>query len=77
MPTQIETVMGLLQTMLERSGRSLLTVVVTNYGKPPYGPAFDLLAAHADRWRTVSLYCYGSVLDALSSVKDTSSLEIL
>ncbi|KAJ7688172.1 hypothetical protein B0H17DRAFT_1203176 [Mycena rosella] len=61
--------MSLLKTVLERSGRALLTVALSVEGVAPNGPILELLAAHSERWRTAEFIFGTSDMQHLSSVK--------
>ncbi|KAJ6473301.1 hypothetical protein DFH09DRAFT_1219112 [Mycena vulgaris] len=67
--SNIENVLGLIKSALERSGNSsLIVAIVSDVGKPPFYPALELLSAHSERWQTVGLRCPLSVIYALSGI---------
>ncbi|KAF8173259.1 hypothetical protein K438DRAFT_1981104 [Mycena galopus ATCC 62051] len=67
-PSHTETVLGVLQAVLTRGGTSSLDMTLTEtdgYKFP--SPVLGMLAAHSERWRTLT--CPYSALDVFSGLK--------
>ncbi|CAK5266670.1 unnamed protein product [Mycena citricolor] len=57
--------MHILRTSLSRADTHPLDIVVSS---PPHRPALDLLAARAEQWRTLRIFCYARDLRYLGSL---------
>ncbi|KAJ6579134.1 hypothetical protein DFH09DRAFT_1360974 [Mycena vulgaris] len=68
-PTGIDRTTKLLESVLERSQKCVLTVAFTMDDVTPHGPVLELLAAHSERWHTATFICGTADLQHLSSVK--------
>ncbi|KAJ6597562.1 hypothetical protein DFH09DRAFT_1132159 [Mycena vulgaris] len=65
-----DTVLSLLQAVLERGGNNLLDLVITvPKGNASHGPALELLAAHSERWQSARIISWDAGLEHFSAAK--------